>query len=111
MLYSQTAHTDGIIKWRMRFECWISNATDTFSEYEILIACTRVVCPKSIMPRTHGPAKFVAVSYSQCNSTHVTSVPASGLLKWQFHRNIRRLANSSSGFEPRIIRLLKKRVP
>jgi len=55
--------TAGIIKWRMRFACWISNATDTLSEYKILMAFTRLVCLKPIMPRTHEPAKFVTDSY------------------------------------------------
>jgi len=30
--------TEGNIIWRMRIECWITKATDTHSEYVILIA-------------------------------------------------------------------------
>jgi hypothetical protein len=30
--------TDGNIIWPMRFACWITNATDTYSEYVIIIA-------------------------------------------------------------------------
>jgi len=100
--------TDGIIIWRMRFARWISNVAGTLSEYVMPIAFTRLVCPTPIMPRTHDPAKFVAVSITQRNTTHVTSSPASSLLKWQIHRNISGLANSSSGFEARIVRLLTK---
>jgi hypothetical protein len=33
--------TDDNIIWRMRIECWITKATDTQSEYEILIAFQR----------------------------------------------------------------------
>ena len=30
--------------WRMRFECWTSNATDTYSEYVIFIAFPQQKC-------------------------------------------------------------------
>jgi len=33
--------TDGYIVWRMRFACWINKATNTRSEYVILIASPR----------------------------------------------------------------------
>jgi hypothetical protein len=33
--------TDDNIIWRMRFACWINKATDTYSEYVILIAFPR----------------------------------------------------------------------
>jgi hypothetical protein len=33
--------TDSNIKWRMRFACWITMATDTHAEYVILIAFSR----------------------------------------------------------------------
>ena len=33
--------TDDNLKWRMRVECWLTNATDTDSVYLILIAFRR----------------------------------------------------------------------
>jgi hypothetical protein len=33
--------TDDNITWRMRFACWVTKATDTHSEYVILIAFSR----------------------------------------------------------------------
>jgi hypothetical protein len=49
----QATH-DNII-WRMRFACWITKATDTQSEYAILIVLPRLQClrERASMLRLH----------------------------------------------------------
>ena len=39
--YGTAGHATDIIKWRMRFACWVNKATNTHPEYVILIVCLR----------------------------------------------------------------------
>jgi hypothetical protein len=52
--------------WRTRFACWISNATDTHSEYVILIALPRQQCLSERVSLLHV--------YTQCLSRSLLSL-------------------------------------
>ena len=62
---TQTA--DGNIIWRTRFACWITTATDTHSEYVILIA----------LPRQEWFRERATLLLLYVHACRVTSIPAS----------------------------------
>jgi hypothetical protein len=76
---ARQATNDNIIR-RMRFACWINNATDTHSEYVILITFLRQKClleRASILRYTYSASFVVSVKAKHKQRTsHICYVGA-----------------------------------